>query len=83
MFEQLPDFASEGKELGTGHPGLVRCGELGKQVDGFLGITFCDCAGFVSESEGVRVGGNCDGGDFEEFLLKVTTTEWGADGGGT
>ena len=41
----------------------------------FLEVGFFDGTGLVRESEGVWVGGDADGGDFEEFLLEVAAAD--------
>src|SRR5216684_3192998 len=50
-------------------------GEGVEEIQGIFEIGFLDGAGFVGEGEGVWVGGDGDGGDLEEFLFEVTTTE--------
>jgi hypothetical protein len=46
------------------------------KVEGVAEVGFFDGSGFVGEGQGVWVGGDGDGGDFEEFLLQVSA-EWG------
>jgi len=51
-----------------------------EEVEGVAEIGFYDRAGFVGEGEGVGVGGDRDGGDFEQLLLDVSASEAGFGG---
>jgi len=64
--EQGAEFVQEGEKR-------VRWGGLGggvfEEVDQGLEIGFFDGAGFEAEGEGVRIGRDAHGADFEEFLF--------------
>ena len=46
-----------------------------EEVEGVAEIGFVDGAGFYGEGESVGVGGDADGGDLQQFLLKVLSPE--------
>ncbi len=58
--------------------GRRRGGEGGaKEVEGVAEVGFFEGAGFKGESQRVWVGGDADGGDFQQFRLKVLSAELG------
>jgi len=73
--EQCAEFVQEGEQrVGLGR---LRGGVL-EEFDQRLEVGFFDGAGFEAEGEGVRIGRDAHGADFEEFLFEVAAADWGA-----